>query len=178
MKYWMIDPLTKEVIGEYDAQSKWNVPRNAMIEQPLPPKQGFAVVAVFDESGKAIDSEYVEDHRGATIYDESDCTKSIVVSELGRIKVGFTTDKPLTEFDERINGAWVTNESNKYIAEYNAVDTRRREIYTTVINPLELEALRKERAGESELANEYFKQADAATEEMKQAHPFPEPPQT
>jgi hypothetical protein len=178
MKYWMIDSLSKEIMGEYDAQSKWNIPRNAMTEQPLQPKQGFAVVAVFDDSGKPIDSEYIEDHRGTTIYDESDCTKSEVVSELGSIKEGFTPDKPLTEFDERIDGKWVTNESNKYIAKYNEVDSLRREIYTTLINPLELEALRKERAGETALANEYFKQADAATEKMKQDHPLPETPQT
>lgn len=180
MKYWTIDPLTKEVIGEYDAPSKWNIPRNAITEQPLPPKQGFAVVAVFDESGKAIDSEYIEDHRGTTIYDESDCTNSETVSELGPIKAGFTPDKPKTEFDEHINGVWVTNESNKYIAEYNKVDDARRAAYLQIVTPLIDEAkIKRDLIKTPEAiaeAEELDKQILAARQKIQSENPWPAPP--
>ncbi|MCY9853174.1 hypothetical protein [Vibrio mediterranei] len=177
MKYWTIDPLTKEVIGEYDAQSKWNIPRNAMTEQPLLKKQGFAVVAVFDGTGNAIDSEYIEDHRGMTIHDESDCTKSELVSELGPIKEGFTPDKPLTIFDERIDGMWVTNERNKYIAEYDQVDSARRAAYREVSDPLYMEAWRKESKGLLDEAAAFRQQADAAVELIQTENPWPTTPE-
>lgn len=180
MKYWTIDPLTKEVIGEYDAQSKWNIPRNAMTEEPLPLKQGFAVVASLDESGKVIDSEYIEDYRGTTIYDESDCTKSEMVSELGPIKDGFTPDKPLTEFDERINGAWVTNETIKYTSEYNKVDAARRNAYFQLVTPLIDEAkIKRDLIKTPEAiaeADELEQQALAARLKIQSENPWPTPP--
>lgn len=89
----------------------------------------------------------------------------------------YVTAKPTTQFDEWIDNAWVTNLSNQYIFEYNQVDDERRRIYAEVINPLELEAQRKERQGDTVLAQDYYNQANAAEIEMKQRHPFPAPPQ-
>lgn len=178
-QYWPVDWQTKEiqqaVLAEYRG-GIFHIPKNALEAQPLPPKQGFAVIAVLDESGKAIDSEYIENHRGITVYDESDCTKSEIVSELGPIKVGFTPDKPNTEFDERINGAWVTNESNKYIAEYDQVDNARRAAYREVSDPLYMEAWRKESKGLTDEATAFRQQADAAVELIQSDHPWPTPP--
>ena len=177
--YYPIDKQTKEVLGPVKAEYRggmYHIPKDALQSEPLPPKQGFAVVAVLDDSGKAIDSEYIEDHRGTTIYDESDCTKSEVVSELGPIKAGFTPDKPLTIFDERIDGKWVTNESNKYIAEYDQVDRARRAAYREVSDPLYIEAWRKESKGLVDEATDFRQQADAAVELIQSEHPWPTPP--
>ena len=182
-QYWPVDGQTKEiqqaVLAEYRG-GIFHIPQNALEVQPLPPKQGFAVVAILDESGKAIDSEYIEDHRGTTIYDESDCTKSEVVSELGPIKAGFTPDKPKTEFDERINGVWVTNESNKYIAEYNQVDDARRAAYFQVVTPLIDEAkIKRDLIKTPEAiaeADELEQQALVARQKIQTENPWPTPP--
>ena len=181
--YYPIDKLTNEVLAPVKAEYRggmYHIPRDALQSEPLLPKQGFAVVAVLDDSGRAINSEYIEDHRGTTIYDESDCTKSEVVSELGPIKDGFTPDKPQTEFDERINGAWVTNESNKYIAEYNKVDDARRAAYLQIVTPLIDEAkIKRDLIKTPEAiaeAEELDKQILAARQKIQTENPWPTPP--
>ncbi|MEZ8791423.1 hypothetical protein AB6D86_06015 [Vibrio splendidus] len=168
MDYWTIDKETREIIGAGNA-CKWNVPRNVIFIEPLPKKEGFAVVATEDLQS----TEYIEDHRGITIYDKSDCTKSEMASELGPIKDGFTSDKPLTIFDEQIDGNWVTNQSNKYIAEYDQVDSARRAAYRNVSDPLYMEALRKEARGLTDDAADFRNQADAAVELIKAEFPWP-----
>ncbi|MDA0148866.1 hypothetical protein [Vibrio sp. LaRot3] len=178
-KYWPINKTTREVLAMCEAEYRggmFHIPKNALQSAPLPPKQGFAVIAVFDESGKAIASEYIEDHRGATIYDESDCTKSKVVSELGKIKEGFTPDKPLTEYDERTNGEWVTNESNKYIHDYALVDAKRAALYSELTDPLETEYARKVRQGKNEEAQILDDRIDELELKIKSENPYPTPP--
>ncbi|NOJ22176.1 hypothetical protein [Vibrio coralliilyticus] len=178
-QYWPVGRHTKEiqqgVLAEYRG-GIFHIPKNALEVQPLQPKQGFAVVAVFDKSGKAIDSEYIEDHRGVTIYDESDCTKSEVVSELGPIKEGFTPDKPLTEFDERIEGVWVTNLSNKYIHDYAQVDATRSALYTQLTDPLESELARKQRQGKTDEVQMLSERINELEAKIKAESPYPEAP--
>ncbi|EGU39396.1 hypothetical protein [Vibrio scophthalmi] len=174
--YYPIDKQTNEVLVPVKAEYRggmYHIPRDALQSEPLPPKQGFAVVAVLDNSGQAIKSKYIEDHRGTTIYDESNCTVLSVVSDLGPIKEGFTTDKPITDFDEWISGAWVTNQSNKYIAEYDQVDSARRAAYREVSDPLYMEAWRKESKGLVDEAAAFRQQADAAVELIQAEHPWP-----
>ena len=177
--YYPVKSVTQEILSKVEAEYRggmYHIPKGALQLEPLPPKQGFAVVAVLNNLGNAIDSKYIEDYRGTTIYDESDCIKSEVVSELGPIKKGFTPDKPLTIFDERIRGQWVTNESNKYIAEYNQVDNARRVAYREVSDPLYMEAWRKESKGLADEAEAFRQQADAAVELIQSEHPWPTPP--
>lgn len=88
MKFWTIDTETREVIGSGDAD-KWNVPRNALLDDPLPEKEGFAVVAKADLSG----TEYVADYRGKTIYSTGEVYQSKVVKDLGEIEAGWTLTK-------------------------------------------------------------------------------------
>ena len=152
-------------------------PRDALLIKPLPEKKGFVVCVCDFENGRPTATEYVEDHRGMVIYDKSDCTRSEVVSELGPIKEGFTPDKPLTVFDERVNGKWVTNQSNKYIAEYDQVDSARRVAYREVSDPLYMEAWRKESKGLVDEAAAFRQQADAAVELIQTENPWPTPPE-
>ncbi len=179
--YYPVDGQTKEILEAVIAEYRggmYHIPRDALQSEPLAPKSGFAVVAVFDESGKAVGSEYIEDCRGTIIYNESDCTQAEKLSVLGAIKVGFTTDKPLTKFDEYVNGSWVTNESNKYIDEYNRVDDARRTAYSQTITPLMDESkikrdLIKTPKAVAE-ADELDKQILAARKKIQAANPWPE----
>ena len=181
--YYPINKQTKEVLPPVKAEYRggmYHIPHDALQSKPLECKEGFAVIAVLDKSGKAIDSEYIEDHRGSVTYDESDCLVSESVTELGAIKNGFTLDKPNTSFDEWVNGAWVTNESNKYIAEYNQVDDARRAAYFQVVTPLIDEAkIKRDLIKTPEAiaeADELEQQALAARQKIQTENSWPTPP--
>lgn len=178
-KYWPIDRVTLEVLSMCQASYRggtYHLPKNALVIEPLKSLKGFAVVAILDDSGSAIGTKYIEDHRGITIYDESNCTKSEVVNELGPIKDGFTPDKPQTEFDERINAAWVTNQSKKYIHDYDQVDNVRRNRYSQICDPLVAEANIKRLQGNEAEAQELEAQALAAWQEIHDDHLWPDNP--
>ncbi|WP_342356322.1 hypothetical protein, partial [Vibrio aestuarianus] len=120
------------------------------------------------------DVEIVENHLGKMVYNKSDLT-SKVVDCLGSIDSNYTISKPSSMYDEWVNESWVTNQSNKHIAEYNQVDIARRAAYREVSDPLYMEALRKESRGLTDEAAEYRTQADAAVELIKLNLPWPEP---
>lgn len=88
----------------------------------------------------------------------------------------YTLAKPTTQFDEWINDAWITNLSNKYIADYDAVDSTRRALYREVSDPLYMESYRKKESGEFEKAAIFKAQADAAVEQIQIKNPFPTSP--
>ncbi|MEH0666434.1 hypothetical protein H4F04_10965 [Vibrio scophthalmi] len=89
----------------------------------------------------------------------------------------YTLEKPSTQWDEWTNDAWVTNQSNKYIAEYDQVDSVRRAAYREVSDPLYMEAWRKESKGLSDEAAAFRQQADAAVELIQAENPWPTPPE-
>ena len=103
-------------------------PRTALLKKPLAEKDGYQVLAVLDENGCAIDSEYTEDHREKTIYNTQDCRQSKTVEKLGTIEDGWTLLKPLTQFDEWIDDAWVTNEQaqrdSTLVSSISAIDNK------------------------------------------------------
>lgn len=85
----------------------------------------------------------------------------------------YTQEKPLTQWDEWNGTVWVTNQSNKYIDEYDQVDSARRSAYRNVSDPLYMEALRKEARGLTDDAADFRNQADAAVELIKAEFPWP-----
>ncbi|MFA0146949.1 hypothetical protein AB4452_12710 [Vibrio lentus] len=89
----------------------------------------------------------------------------------------YTLEKPSTQFDEWINGVWVTNQSNKYIAEYNHVDDVRRGLYSQICDPLKSEAIDKADDGYNDEANALKRQAREAKKKIQAEHPWPTPPQ-
>ncbi|MEZ8630263.1 DUF4376 domain-containing protein [Vibrio lentus] len=96
-QYWPIDSQTKEVLLAQIAQYRggmYHIPSNVLTEQPRQMKEGFAVIATFND-GAPIGTEYISDHRGETIYNTNNGMESKIVSELGEIKEGWTTLKPL-----------------------------------------------------------------------------------
>ncbi|EGR4148487.1 hypothetical protein ACSL9B_001630 [Vibrio cholerae] len=175
-QYWPIDCQTKEiqqaVLAEYRG-GMYHIPKGALTVEPLPPKKGFAVVALDDLSG----TEYIEDHRGTVIYDTADCTVSETVNELGPIKEGFTDKKPKTRWDKWIGGDWVTDLSAQYIDEFDAIDNIRRSLYVQVVDPLIAEAVVKRLKDNEAEALELEKQGLAAREKIQLDHPWPVNPE-
>lgn len=172
MKFWTVDERTKEVIGCADSD-KWNIPRGVLLVEPLPAKFGFVVIALDDLSG----TYYIEDHRGTVIYDTADCTVAETVTELGKIKEGFTDKKPKTRWDKWIDGEWVTDLSAQYIDEFNAIDNIRRSLYAQVVDPLIAEAVVKRLKGNEAEALELEKQGLAAREKIQLENPWPVNPE-
>lgn len=102
--------------------------------------------------------------------------ESKVFDDASLVTDEYTLEKPLTQWDEWINDAWITNESNKYIAEYDQVDSARRAAYREVSDPLYMEAWRKESKGLIDEATDFIQQADAAVELIQTENPWPTPP--
>ena len=109
-------------------------------------------------------------------YLKSNPTKIKKFDDESLITSEYTIEKPATPWDEWINGAWVTNESNKYIAEYDQVDNARRAAYREVSDPLYMEAWRKESKGLIDEATAFRQQADAAVELIQSEYPWPTSP--
>ncbi|MBU2910039.1 hypothetical protein [Vibrio splendidus] len=177
--YWPIDNQTQEVLVAVKARFKggcWHMDSTALQIEPLPSKEGFAVIATFDENGRPIGSTYIEDNRDKTVYDQSNCIKSEKVTELGLILDGWTLEEPKTKFDEWIDDAWVTNKSNQHIAEYNQVDNVRRSQYVQMCDPLFAEANIKRLQGFEDDARAIEAQALAARDKIQTENPWPTPP--
>lgn len=175
MKFWTIDKETSEVIGSGNAD-KWNMPRSVLLVEPLPPKEGFAVVATGDLKG----TEYIEDHRGKTVYNKQAPTQSKVVTQLGVIEEGWTLKKPATQFDKWDSQLddWVTDLQAKYEYDYQQVNSIRGSLYSQIVDRLnsEAEMIRRTEGNEAK-ALDYEAQADAAYIKIREDNPWPLPPE-
>ncbi|TCT61934.1 hypothetical protein [Vibrio crassostreae] len=135
--------------------------------------------ALLDSNGKPVrdyqDGVWVKKERQVkvTAYLKADGTQSKEFDDVSLIADDYTQEKPLTQWDEWNGTAWVTNQSNKYIAEYDQVDSSRRAAYRNVSEPLYMEALRKEARGLTDDAADFRNQADAAVELIKAEFPWP-----
>ncbi|WP_300173761.1 hypothetical protein [uncultured Aliivibrio sp.] len=162
--YW--DRETNEfIISDYN----FTLPEKHSFIKPPKAEKGF-VVRLVDDKWKQI-----EDHRDKVIYECNDCTQSEVVESIGCIKQGFTCDEPGTFYDEWIDGVWVTNQSNKYIADFNQVDETRRGLYARACDPLIAEANIKRLQGREQEAIDMETQTLAARTRIQTDHPWPEP---
>ncbi|MFN3014446.1 hypothetical protein ACK1CN_00775 [Vibrio coralliilyticus] len=181
--YWLWDKETKVVarkaIKAQFRAGQHHIPRSALKVEPKPKKEGFKVIVVL-VNGLPTGTEYIEDHIGKVIFDKSDCTEFKSVEKLGAIPDGWTFVEPKTPFDEWINDNWVTNESNKYIAEYNQIDDVRRAAYFQVVTPLIDEAkIKRDLIKTPEAiaeADELEQQALAARQKIQTENPWPTPP--
>ncbi|MBY7830887.1 hypothetical protein KW441_20015 [Vibrio fluvialis] len=176
MKYWIIDPETRLVVGSAEA-TKWNIPRNALLVEPLPKKEGYAVIANADFSG----TEYVHDHRGQVIYNKAKPPESKQVIDLGEIEDGWTLTKPPHQYvtwSEELSD-WEVDNQAKYEAEVQQVANTRESLYVQIVDRLNNEAKMIRRVeGDEAKAAEYEAQADAAYLKIRACHPWPEPPIT
>lgn len=76
---------------------------NAVLDEPLTAKEGFAVKRVSGEW------EYITDHRGKIVYSTEDKTE-FTINELGEIPEGYTEIKPESEYQEWNGKKWVVSE--------------------------------------------------------------------
>ena len=174
MKYWTINKENREVIGTGDTD-KWNMPRNVLLVEPLPEKEGFAVVAIADLKG----TEYVADYRGKTMYKKAIPLESKQVKELGEIEVGWTLKEPPHQYVtwcEALND-WQTDTQAKYEEELQLVTNTRVSLYAQIVDRLNNEAqmIRRVEGNEAKAA-EYEEQADAAYLKIRADNPWPESP--
>ena len=182
-QYWMIDPENNEIsqtphFAEFRG-GIFHIPRNATTIEPIEVKDGYAVVATFNDDGGVSGSELVEDHRGQTIYSIDNCEVEKTVNSLGAIDDEWTLLVPTTVFDEWNGDNWVTNVSDQYIETYNQVDDARRAAYVETVSPLTEEAYIKRYLIKTDAAiaeaEELEKQALAAREKIQTENPWPEP---
>ncbi|EKO3474984.1 hypothetical protein NTH41_003734 [Vibrio fluvialis] len=176
MKYWTVDKETREVVGSGDTD-KWNMPRHVLLVEPLPEKEGYAIIAKSDLSG----TEYVVDHRGKVIYNKAKPTESKQVKDLGEIEDGWTLTKPPHQYftwSEEIND-WKVDNQAKYEAEIQQVTNTRESLYVQIVDRLNNEAKMIRRVeGDEVKAAEYEAQADAAYLKIREDYPWPEAPLT
>ncbi|MBY8063330.1 hypothetical protein [Vibrio fluvialis] len=175
MKHWTIDAITREVLASGDAD-KWNIPRNVLLVEPLPPKEGFAVVATADLKG----TEYIADHRGKSIYNKTNPLESKTVKDLGEIEEGWTLNKPSSQYvtwnEERDD--WKTDTQAKYEAQVQQVANTRESLYAQIVDRLNNEAKMIRRVeGDEAKAAEYEAQADAAYLKIRADNPWPIAPE-
>ncbi|CAM2803835.1 hypothetical protein VINE108274_02215 [Vibrio neptunius] len=86
------------------------------------------------------------------------------------------TSRPTHAF-EYANGNWVIDSSDKYIAEYNQVDDKRRTLYAQMCDPLKMEALDLMDEGKEAEALQLKQQAAGAKQKIKDENPWPTPPE-
>lgn len=181
--YYPVDSKTKEILPPVKAHFRgglYHIPKNSLRVEPLPHKEGFIVVGVFDEDGKVVGSEYLEDHRGKFIYDENNSNVSEEVKNVGSIKEGYTLDKPSTAFDKRVNGVWVTDLVAKYHKDYQDVNENREFLYNAQTDSLVNEVKKLEIIGtkankeEIDLLKSRIKELNT---KIKEENPWPEKPQ-
>lgn len=99
-----------------------------------------------------------------------------VFADASLVSDEYTFKKPSTQWEEWVNDAWVTNESDKYIAEYDQVDNVRRSQYVQVCDPLFAEANIKRLQGFEDDARAIEAQALAARDKIQTETPWPTPP--
>lgn len=179
-QYWLFDKETL-VINQTakDARcvaGQYQIPRTALLTKPLVLKDGFQVCAKLDESGCAVGSEYVEDNRGETVYLKTNPNQSKQIETLGKVDGDYTLDKPITQFDEWVNNAWVTNEQLQYEAKLLQVESTRRALYMNV-DALSNEAAMIRVVENDEIkATDYEEQAKALYLKIRDENPWPTPP--
>lgn len=100
------DILTRELttaVEEYLAPGV-GLPAQSCIDEPPPPKEGFAICRTEDEKGW----EYIEDHRGETVYNtETRRPQRIVV--IGPYPENVTLQAPATQYDYWDGKKWITD---------------------------------------------------------------------
>ena len=153
---------------------------NAYPSDKLSDNEYWALLGSNDEPVRDYqDGGWVKKERQVKVpaYLKADGTQTKEFDDKSLLTDDYTLIKPQTLFDEWINSAWVTNQRNKYIAEYDQVDSARRAAYREVSDPLYMEAWRKESKGLVNEAAAFRQQADAAVELIQAENPWPTPPE-
>ncbi|HAS1205258.1 TPA: tail fiber assembly protein [Enterobacter cloacae] len=96
------------------------LPANSCTDAPGESKQGFAVCRTADFTAW----EYVDDHRGETVY-RTETGEPEIVSLPGDYPVGTTTLAPATPYDTWNGSEWVTDIEAQHAAEVDAAEQQK-----------------------------------------------------
>ncbi|ELM3737230.1 tail fiber assembly protein [Edwardsiella piscicida] len=109
-----------EFIGGYDVRllSGTGIPSDSTILTP--PKEISGKTRIFNGSAW----EYIDDHRGDTVYSTS-TGESSQVTYLGDIKPGYTLIKPSTPYDAWDGTAWVTDLNAQHAANVELAEQKK-----------------------------------------------------
>ncbi|GIB00791.1 phage tail protein [Vibrio cholerae] len=112
-----------------------------------------------------------------TAYLKSDCRKQKEFDDVTLVTGDYTLKKPATQFDEWMDGEWVTDVQSQYQWNVNQVSETRYRLY------LEVDRLRNEAVSIAETENdldkarEYKLQADALYLKIRAENPWPVNPE-
>ncbi|HGF7148748.1 TPA: phage tail protein [Vibrio cholerae] len=112
-----------------------------------------------------------------TAYLKSDCRKQKEFDDVTLVTGDYTLKKPATQFDEWMDGEWVTDVQSQYQWQVNQVSETRYRLY------LEVDRLRNEAVSIAETENdldkarEYKLQADALYLKIRAENPWPVNPE-
>lgn len=169
--YWTVNPETNEVNQQKNEAiftgGQYHIPCNALLTEPLPEKQGYAVIAKSDLSG----TEYTEDYRKRIVYKKTDKSQ-LKIKQLGAIPNGYTALVP-QQFDEWINGEWVRNAKKEHEYYITECDQQRLSEYQQKVDPLLSEAIIKRLMGNNLVADTLEQKALENRAKIQKAYPWP-----
>lgn len=96
------------------------IPASACIDAPGKSKEGFAICRTADFTAW----EYVEDHRGETVY-STETGEPETVSLPGDYQEGTTTLAPATPYDKWDGSEWVTDTKAQHAADVEAAEQQK-----------------------------------------------------
>ncbi|MEI8634712.1 hypothetical protein P4S72_27105 [Vibrio sp. PP-XX7] len=171
-QYWTYDPETlivsPEPVTAQVVMGQTIIPTTALTVKPVAGQSDCQVIVELGDDGLPTGTVLIADYRGQTVYDLTDCTHSKEISELGPVPDGYTLKEPITDYDVWANGRWNTDIGAQYIAQYNAVDSTRRSLYAKTVDPLESEAARLTRTGDTDGAKSLYSRIDEWVKKLKQ----------
>ncbi|MCW6567863.1 tail fiber assembly protein [Yersinia ruckeri] len=103
------------------------LPAHSCIDAPPSLKDGFVVCRTEDFSAW----EYVDDHRGDTVYSK-DTGQPLIISMLGEYPLNITLDAPVTPYDKWDGEKWVTDSTAKHDADIADAEQHRQTLLAQV----------------------------------------------
>ena len=109
------------------------VPAHSCVDAPGSKKDGFAIRRNADSTGW----EYVEDHRGETVYSTT-TGEPVTVSQLGEYPEGTTTKAPSTQYDKWNGTEWATDTEAQHGAAVDAAEAQRQSLIDAAMSSISL----------------------------------------
>ncbi len=116
-----------------------------------------------------------ENHIGKMAFNTADQSEK-EITELGPVPEGHTLIEPEYSYEKWDGKQWVADAADKYIHDYDEVDTTRRNLYSQMCDPLVAEANIKRLQGSEAEAKILENQAIAVRQEIRNEHPWPQLP--
>ena len=180
MRYHTFDQHSDEVEGPFYADyvaGHHHLPVDSIQDEPLPPKAGHAVIAKRDTDGKAVGTQYVEDHRYKRVY-HKETMETQDLEDLGPVPDGYTDQEPpgwdFHVWDEQQN-SWVVDDQKKYNHDLRETLEEREMLYATFVHPLRIQAIDHRFLGDDARADDCHQRALDTKAQIDADNPLPTP---